>query len=436
MNSTKKDISICWFRRDLRMDDHTALHHALKSPYPVLALFIFDSNILDKLENKFDRRVDFIHQALTKINENLTKKGSHILIKIGNPLEIFNSLMREYNIKEIHLNEDYEPYAIQRDSIVETWAKTHHIVLKKYTDQVIFAPGKILKSDDTPYTVYTPFSKKWKLELSLECLIEKSINKTSNFLQISNIAFPSLEEIGFKKTGLIFSTPDIQNIQLQAYKENRDYPYLDSTSRVSTHLRFGTISIRKLVKYAVENNESYLNELIWREFFMHILYFFPKVENESFQAKFRKVVWSTNMNHFKRWCEGNTGYPIVDAGMRELAATGYMHNRVRMITANFLTKILFIDWRLGEKWFADKLDDYDLALNNGNWQWAAGSGCDAAPYFRIFNPTEQIKKFDSELKYIRQWVPEFESLEYSQQVVDYKIERDKYLKEMAKQLKE
>lgn len=435
MNKVEKNISICWFRRDLRLDDQAALYYALKSPYPVIPLFIFDTNILDKLENKSDRRVDFIFQVLEKLNADLQKHSGQFQIEIGKPIDIFKKLSVEYTIKEIHCNEDYEPYAIERDRIIEEWSGENRIRFKRHTDQIIFAPGKILKPDKTPYTVYTPFSKKWKSAFKSEYTAEFKITDLSNLYRENSNPLPDIQQIGFKKTDLKLRIPEIETLRLNNYKETRDFPYLDSTSKISIHLRFGTISIRKLVQFAVKSDENFLNELIWREFFMHIVYFFPEVEQTAFQAKFKNIEWNTDLELFNKWCDGKTGYPIVDAGMRELASTGYMHNRVRMITANFLTKILFIDWRLGEKWFADKLDDYDLALNNGNWQWAAGCGCDAAPYFRIFNPDEQIKKFDPELKYIRKWVPEFESFEYPKPMVDYKSAREKYLNVMAKQLK-
>lgn len=434
MNKVKQNITICWFRRDLRIEDQTAFYFAMKSEFPVLPLFVFDLNILSKLNNKSDRRVDFIYQSLELLNNEFRKHNSSLRIEYGDPLSVFVKLNDQYTIREIYCNEDYEPYSRTRDQIVEKWAKENSIVFNSFKDSVIFAPGEVLKLDGSPYTVYTPFSKRWKASLNSDSLSELASYQIHNMLTFRN-EFIQLEDIGFEKTDLKFSIPSLNQLQLTNYELNRDYPSLDATSRLSVHLRFGTLSIRQLVKIAFGSNETFLNELIWREFFIQIMYFFPQIEYKPYRSNYENVIWNNDTKLFDLWKEGRTGFPLVDAGMRELSATGYMHNRVRMLTANFLSKILFIDWKLGEHWFAEKLLDFDLSLNNGNWQWSAGCGCDSAPYFRIFNPNEQIRKFDPEFKYIRKWVPEFDGFDYPKPIVDYKIQREKYLKSMSEYLK-
>lgn len=425
-------IVICWLRRDLRLEDNTALANALNSGLPVLPLFIFDTNILDKLEDKSDKRVDLIRQILVQISTSLQQTGSSLLVKYGKPEEVFEKLSKEYHIQGIYTNRDYEPYAISRDLSVKVWANSKQIEFKDYKDQVVFEPGEITKDDGNPYTVFTPFSKVWKRNLTEDDLRERICHDINSYFKTEPFKIPALEEMGFVPTGYVFQN-QITNFQIiQDYHKTRDFPGIEGTTHISLHLRFGTVSPRKMVKIALENNETWLNELIWREFFMHVMWFFPKVESKPFNPKYEFIEWSHNEELFRKWCEGKTGYPIVDAGMRELNTTGWMHNRVRMITANFLTKILMIDWKWGEAWFAKKLLDYDLALNNGNWQWSAGCGCDAAPYFRIFNPTEQIRKFDPEYTYIRKWVPELETFEYPEPLVDYQIERNKNLEKFKK----
>lgn len=428
----EKKVVICWLRRDLRLEDNTALANALNSGFPVLPLFIFDTNILDKLEDESDKRVDLIRQILVQISSKLQQSGSSLLVKYGKPDEVFNNLSKEFNIQAIFLNRDYEPYAITRDLSIKHWADSKQIKFKDFKDQVIFEPGEITKEDGNPYTVYTPFSKVWKRRLKNDDLNEQICPDNNNYFKTESFKIPDLEEMGFIPTGYLYQIQKINSQIIQDYHLTRDFPGIEGTTHISLHLRFGTVSPRKIVKIAIENNETWLNELIWREFFMHIMWYFPKVENKPFNQKFELIEWNHNEELFRKWCEGKTGYPIVDAGMRELNSTGWMHNRVRMITANFLTKILMIDWKWGEAWFAKKLLDYDLAINNGNWQWSAGCGCDAAPYFRIFNPTEQIRKFDPEFLYIRKWIPEFETFEYPQPLVDYQIERNKNLEKFKK----
>lgn len=430
MNENK--IVICWLRRDLRLEDNTALAKALKSGLPVLPLFIFDTNILDKLEDKSDKRVDLIRQILVLISAELQEKSSSLLVKYGKPVEVFENLVKEYNIQGIYTNRDYEPYAISRDFSVKYWAESNQIEFNEFKDQVVFEPGEIIKEDGKPYTVFTPFSKVWKRNLQEDNLIEQDYPDFYRFFKTKPFKIPELSDLGFLPSNYIYQNPKTDFQIIQNYHNTRDFPGIIGTTHTSLHLRFGTVSPRKLVKIALQKNEIWLNELIWREFFMHVMWFFPKVESKPFNPKFEHIEWNNNDELFQKWCEGKTGYPIVDAGMRELNATGWMHNRVRMITANFLTKILMIDWKWGEAWFAKKLLDFDLAINNGNWQWSAGCGCDAAPYFRIFNPNEQIRKFDPECIYIRKWVPEYETLEYPKPIVDYQIERNKSLEKFKK----
>nr|WP_315033052.1 deoxyribodipyrimidine photo-lyase [uncultured Chryseobacterium sp.] len=397
-------VNVFWFRRDLRLEDNIGLYQALNSGLKVVPVFIFDTIILDQLQNKNDRRVDYIHRALQNIHEELQKKGSRLYVYYGSPNAVFEKMIGDFDIDTVFCNRDYEPQAIQRDLQVADQLSKHHIHFKDFKDQVIFEKSDILKNDFSPYTVFTPYSKKWKENLKN---IETVTLSHEFFIKDqANSEIMSLKEIGFEKTDIEFVKPGLDKNIIASYGKYRDFPAMDHTTHLGIALRFGTISVRKCVQYAVEHSEVWLNELIWREFFMQILYHFPKVVNHCFKKKYENIAWRNNEKEFKAWCEGKTGYPIVDAGMRELNKTGFMHNRVRMVTASFLTKHLLIDWRWGEAYFAEKLLDYDLAANNGNWQWAAGCGCDAAPYFRIFNPYEQAKKFDKDARYINKWLPE------------------------------
>lgn len=424
----KTKLNLFWFRRDLRLIDNHGLYEALKLELPVLPIFIFDTNILDKLENKEDKRVDFIFQALEKLNEYLEKQGKSIQIFYGKPLEIYENLSQQYEIGNVFCNEDYEPYAIKRDQEIKDFLASKNINFYQFKDQVIFQKDEIVKADGKPYTVYTPYSRQWLLKFNdqnLEFFASKK--KLDNLLNIEKQKI-TLKHIGFKKTNYLFEPPKINLEILEKYHETRNSPTKE-TSQMSVHLRFGTISARKLVKLASElNDNTYLKELIWREFFMQILWHFPKVVHHSFKEKYDNIAWENNEAMFLKWCEGKTGYPIVDAGMRELNETGLMHNRVRMVCASFLTKHLLIDWRLGEAYFAEKLMDYDLSANNGNWQWSAGSGCDAAPYFRVFNPEEQQKKFDPKFIYIKKWVKEFGTSTYPKPIIEHKFARERALK--------
>ncbi len=431
----KNKISIFWFRRDLRLEDNVGLSQALSSGYPVLAIFIFDQTILSSLEDKKDRRVDYIHQAITSINFALKKFGSKLTTFYGKPLDVFRMLSENFTIQSVYCNRDYEPQAIQRDTEVYIFFKDQNIAFKAFKDQVIFDKNDVLKNNGTPYTVYTPYSKKWK-ELLRENHYQLHNSGIKYFYKQSFSDIHSLREIGFEKTDILFETPTLDAAIIDEYDKYRDYPALQRTTQLGIALRFGTISIRQCVAFAITHNQTWLNELIWREFFMQILYHFPKVIHQSFKVKYDFINWRNDEQEFKIWCEGKTGYPIVDAGIRQLNETGYMHNRVRMIVASFLCKHLLIDWRWGETYFAQKLNDYDLSANNGNWQWAAGCGCDAAPYFRVFNPLIQTDKFDKELLYIKKWIPEFGTIHYPMPIVEHNTARDRALKTYSDAVKE
>lgn len=423
----KEEIVIFWFRRDLRLDDNIGLYHALQSQYPVLPIFIFDNDILKNLDNKRDRRVDYIYQAAKSINQELKSVNSRLEVFNGKVMNTFIKLEDNYELKAIFCNRDYEPYTIKRDTEIYNYFKKKNIPFLAYKDQVIFDKNDVLKDDGKPYTVFSPYSKKWRSSLNNEYFQEYRIKK-NNFLRLSYKNILNLKDIGFERTDINFIKPELNPAIIDNYDKTRNFPAINGTTRLSVALRFGTISIRHCVNFALQHNDIWLTELIWREFFMQILYHFPQVVNNSFKPKYDNIKWINNESHFKKWCEGQTGYPIVDAGMRELNETGFMHNRVRMITASFLCKHLLTDWRWGEAYFAEKLNDYDLSANNGNWQWACGSGCDAAPYFRIFNPSTQAEKFDKDNVYIKRWVPEFEDINYPQPMIEHKAARERALK--------
>jgi deoxyribodipyrimidine photo-lyase len=427
-----KDATVFWFRRDLRIDDNAGLYHALKSATEVVCLFIFDSVILQKLDDKKDKRVDFIYRSLELLKHELEESGSTLITVYGNPLDIFKKI----NPKAVYTNHDYEPYALARDNSVKTILNAKGVAFHTFKDQVIFDKNEIVKDNGSPYTVFTPYSKKWKATVTdffVKAYPSKKLKK--NLLQTQPVFFPSLNDIGFEKTDLDAPERIIKTSLIKNYHHTRDFPAINGTTRLSLHLRFGTVSIRKLASVALKENQTWLNELIWRDFYHMILWHFPQVQHKSFKPAYDLIRWRNDEAEFQRWCDGTTGYPIVDAGMRELNETGFMHNRVRMITASFLTKHLLIDWRWGEAYFAKKLLDYDLAPNNGGWQWAAGSGCDAVPYFRVFNPELQTEKFDPELKYIHRWIPEFGSTAYPKPIVDHKFARERAIKTYQHALK-
>jgi deoxyribodipyrimidine photo-lyase len=434
----KKEITIFWFRRDLRLEDNAALYYALKENISVLPIFVFDKNILSKLEDKKDRRVDFIHQAVTGINEELLKMGSGLEVFYSTPKAVFKLLNNIYQIKNVYANHDYEPYARGRDKDIHEFLGQQSIPFKTYKDQCIFEKSEVVKDDGKPYTVFTPYANKWRKKLnSFNYKAYTTKNYFKSFARHTSTAIPSLNDLGFIKTHIHLNTTiSVSKELLLRYKEQRDYPASNGTSRLSVHLRFGTVSIRHLLSNALNLSETWVNELIWRDFYMMILWQFPHVAEGSFKKEYDHIPWRKNESEFNKWCDGKTGFPIVDAGMRELNATGFMHNRVRMIVSSFLVKDLLIDWRWGEAYFAKKLDDFDLSANNGGWQWAAGSGCDAAPYFRVFNPAEQQKKFDPDFEYVKKWVPEFGTPIYPAPIVDHAEARLRVLSVYQKTLSE
>jgi deoxyribodipyrimidine photo-lyase len=430
----KQKISVFWFRRDLRIEDNHGLYEALKSPWPVLPIFIFDPAILTKLTTKADARVEFILNAIQDLQDKLVVKGSSIQVIHASPLEAYEQLTDKFDIQAIYCNHDYEKYAGIRDGLIQSWAVQKSIQFSTFKDQVIFEKDEVLSGQNTPYTVFTPYSRKWKEKLAQNPIQVYPSESLSNYLSFET-QLPTLESIGFQRAGLSFPGKEVANPLIQAYQAQRDFPAKNATSRLSVHLRFGTLSIRSLVNQAIGLSETWLNELIWRDFYFNILFHFPHVsDGHAFRKEYDRMEWRNNEAEFEAWCSGQTGYPIVDAGMRELNATGFMHNRVRMIVASFLVKHLLIDWRWGEAYFAAKLMDFDFSANNGGWQWAAGCGCDAAPYFRVFNPTLQTQKFDKELAYIRKWVPEFQELTYPQPIVNHEFARARVLEAYKKAL--
>ncbi len=414
-------MTIFWFRRDLRLLDNTGLNLALSESKDVQPIFIFDDDIIDEL-SKDDPRLNFIYQELLKINKELLSYNSSLKVYHGNPLKVFKELSIENPELVVYTNRDYEPYAIKRDKDINQLLLQNGSSLISCKDQVIFEKNEVVKNDGLPYTVFTPFKNKWLAKFKEEGLhVELELN-SGNFNKSSH-AFPSLKELGLEKSSI--EVPSFSLEKVHNYEETRNFPFLDSTSKIGPHLRFGTVSIREIVSKAKDLNDTYLSELVWREFFMQILWHFPKVVHENFRKKYDFIQWRNNQEEFEKWCKGETGYPLVDAGMRELNKTGFMHNRVRMVTAGFLCKHLLIDWRWGEAYFAKKLLDYELSSNNGNWQWSAGTGCDAAPYFRVFNPSEQIKKFDKQNSYINKWIEDFNEFSYPDPIVEHSFARNR-----------
>ncbi len=423
-----KKISVFWFRRDLRLNDNHGLFQALNAVLPVLPVFIFDTGILDTLSDKKDARVSFIFSEIQKIKAEIEKAGSSLLVFHGKPLEVFQKLVNEYEIHAVYTNKDYEPYALQRDKAVGDFLQKKGIGFYLFKDHVIFEENEVAKDNGEPYTVFTPYSKKWKQVLGTNEIPHfPSENKLDKLLKTPPFRLPDLQELGFEKSSVVVPPPEISEKIITGYSETRDLPAVEGTSKLGVHLRFGTVSIRQVSRVAIQLSEVFLNELIWRNFFIDILWHFPQVVEKSFKPKYDNIDWRNNEDEFQHWCNGETGYPLVDAGMRELNETGFMHNRVRMVTASFLTKHLLIDRRWGEAYFAEKLLDFELASNNGNWQWAAGCGCDAAPYFRVFNPEAQQRKFDPQGKYILKWVPEYGTFSYPQPMVEHTFARERVL---------
>jgi len=422
-----KTFSVFWFRRDIRIEDNFGLSQASKSKYPVIPIFIFDENITVHLP-KNDTRINFIHKNLKKLDDLLVEKfNSKLQVFKGNPAEIIDNIVNEYNVKEVYTNHDYEPYAIKRDNIIYNNLKNKKIPFYTFKDQVIFEKNEVLKDNGSPYVVFTPYMRKWKETLKKNYLILEKNELYNNFHKLDEFNLKEISEYGFKKNLSEVLYFDVSKKIIEEYEKKRNFPSLNSTSKIGPFLRFGVISIRSLVKYVLKfNNEIFLNELIWREFFMQILFHFPNSSTSSFKSKYDKIKWVNDKNMFEAWKNGKTGFPIVDAGMNELNKTGFMHNRVRMITSSFLCKQLLIDWRWGEKYFALKLNDYEMSSNVGNWQWASGSGVDAAPYFRIFNPHTQIEKFDKNYDYINNWIDLKNN--YPKEIINHKEARENCLK--------
>ena len=424
-----REVSVFWFRRDLRLDDNAGLWKALTNPYPVVPIFIFDVNILSKLDDKKDPRVSFLHQRILKLNGQLKAYNTSLKVFYGNPLDVFLKLINDYSVKSVFYNRDYEPYAIKRDQAIFDFLHKNNINVVGAKDHVIFEKNEIVKADGTPYLVFSPYGKAWRKKLSpYHYKAYPTQEYFTNFIDEKETNVPSLTSLGFIKTNQQLPSAEINLDTIRSYDKTRNFPSIEGgTSRLGLHLRFGSISIRKLLTKSVDINDTFINELIWRDFFQMALYHFPNSTEKAIKPKYDRIQWETNMQHFEAWCNGQTGYPMVDAGMRELNTTGYMHNRIRMIVASFLTKHLLIDWRLGERYFAQKLLDFDLASNIGGWQWASGSGLDAAPYFRVFNPTSQLEKFDKQRKYIRRWIPEYDTEKYPKPIVDHKWARERCL---------
>lgn len=422
----KPKVSIFWHRRDLRLHDNRGLYKALSGDHPVLPLFIFDWNILNALEDKRDARVLFIHQEIRFLQDQLKEYGSSMLVHCGKPENVWQDVLNAYDVQEVYTNRDYEPYAQKRDKKIHALLEKEGIPFKGSKDHVILEKSEVTKDDGDPYSVFTPYMKKWKATVTDEDLaVVGTLSKKDNFFTTDPLLCPTLKEMGFEEFEFEFPDRDVDADLLERYGDRRDIPSVKGTSRLSMHLRFGTVSIRSLAQKGYQHSEKWLNELIWRDFYQMFIYHNPQTPYESFKPKYDRVPWINDEKQFAAWCEGRTGYPIVDAGMRELNATGFMHNRVRMIVASFLTKHLLIDWRWGERYFAKKLLDFELASNVGGWQWAAGGGADAAPYFRVFNPTSQEKKFDPDRKYIRKWVPEVDSQSYPAPIVEHKMARER-----------
>jgi deoxyribodipyrimidine photo-lyase len=433
----EKSVNIFWFRRDLRLDDNAGLYHALKGELPVIPIFIFDKYILDELEDKEDRRVEFIRAAIIEIQDKLVEMNAAIEVYYGTPVETFNMLIKKYSISKVFTNHDYEPYAVKRDAEIKELLEKSGISFHTYKDQVIFEKKELMKDNGEPYAVFTPYSRKWLATLNDFYIKAYPVKKyVDNLYRQPAQEIPSMESMGFKEMGKPFPSVELEEELIDKYGDNRNFPGMKSTSKLGVHFRFGTVSIRNIASRSQKLSDVYLKELIWRDFYQMVLWNFPQIgQGNAFKPEYDNIKWRNNESEFERWCQGQTGYPIVDAGMRELNETGFVHNRVRMVVASFLTKHLLIDWRWGEAYFAEKLLDFDLASNNGGWQWASGSGCDAAPYFRIFNPYIQTKKFDPDLTYISKWVPEFQEFNYPPPIVEHDFARKRCLEVYSKALK-
>jgi deoxyribodipyrimidine photo-lyase len=445
------NLSLFWFRRDLRLQDNAGFYHALRGEQPVLPLFIYDTDILDALEDKKDTRVEFIYDTIQNLHQELAALGSSIILKYGKPIDVFKQLVNEYKINAVYTNHDYEPYATERDTAVNNLLQKNNIPFHTFKDHVIFEKNEVLKNDGTPYTVFTPYSRRWRSKLSERMVEITNANGNQENISFYFQSYPtekyldnlyktkplptiSLESMGFQRTDIPIPTTEVAQDLIRNYDKTRNFPGVNGTSRLGIHFRFGTVSIREKAQHAYYTNETYLSELIWRDFYAQILAHFPKVVTQSYRPEYDFIKFINNEADFDTWCNGRTGYPIVDAGMRELNATGFMHNRVRMIAASFLIKHLLIDWRWGEAYFAKKLLDFDLASNNGSWQWVAGGGADASPYFRVFNPEAQQQKFDPKFEYVKKWVPEYGTPDYPKPMIDNKVARERALEVYKKGL--
>jgi len=432
--TSDNEITTFWFRRDLRLVDNAGLYQALKNTANIQCLFIFDSVILDPLEDRDDARVNFIYESVRELDSELRKLGSSLWVMHGSPGDVWQLLLSRHAIKAVYCNHDYEPYARSRDLMLKEIFERKGIPFLAFKDQAVLEKDEVLKEDRTPYTVFSPFKRRW-LQIIDEFQLkpyptEKYWSRLKKIDPVSGgfYRMPFLKDLGFMPSHIPIPSPHNYRDVIANYAVSRDYPGMDATSRISVHLRFGTVSIRRLATEAKETSEVWLNELIWRDFYFYILWHFPHVVKHAFKPEYDRIKWRNDETEFRAWREGRTGYPLVDAGMRQLLHTGFMHNRVRMVTASFLTKDLLVDYRLGEAWFARKLLDYELSSNNGGWQWAAGTGVDAAPFFRIFNPEEQLKKFDAKMDYVRTWVPEVNGPDYLPPIVDHKTARERCLK--------
>ncbi|MDP3679050.1 MAG: deoxyribodipyrimidine photo-lyase [Methylotenera sp.] len=415
--------SLVWFRRDLRDFDHAALYHALKHSAQVYCAFVFDTEILDKLTDKADRRVAFIWESVRELKAALQNKGGDLIVLHGRAADEIPTLANTLQVQAVFTNHDYEPSAIARDLLVEAQLQTSNIAFHHYKDQVIFEKDEVLTMTGKSYSVFTPYKNRW-----LNTVNDFYLKAYPVDAYLHHLAKPetndliSLELLGFQRTNLshmrlptgmsgsaeLFA--DFSE-RIQRYKEARDFPAVKGVSYLSVHLRFGTISIRHLVRTALQlggaGAETWASELIWRDFYFQILHHHPQLaDGKAFKPEFEALPFPNNPDYFQAWCDGKTGYPLVDAAMRQLNNTGFMHNRLRMVAASFLVKDLLIDWRWGERYFAEKLIDFDFSANNGGWQWAASTGCDAQPWFRIFNPITQSEHFDANGRFIRKYVTE------------------------------
>lgn len=412
--------ALVWFRRDLRDDDHAALYHALKSARQVYCVFVFDTEILDGLSDRADRRVEFIWQSVRELQVSLEADGGGLAVLHGLARDELPAFAKRLEVQAVFANRDYEPSSIGRDVAVAADLRHSGIDFHLFKDQVVFEGDEVLSGEGRPYRIFTPYKNAWLSRLNPFFLKPYPVARYREALASPAAhAMPTLDAIGFMPTGLRHPAgmsgadrllADFRD-RIKSYKEAREFPAVKGTSFLSTHLRFGTVSVRSLARLAWEMGgagaETWLQELVWRDFYFMILQHNPRLAGgQCFKPEFDNIEWPGSEAHFDAWCEARTGFPLIDAAMRQLNQTGYMHNRLRMVTASFLVKDLLVDWRKGERYFAGKLLDFDFAANNGGWQWAASTGCDAQPWFRIFNPVTQSEKFDAEGNFIRKYVPE------------------------------